>query len=167
MLDQSMTRSYNILRPYDISRTGKPASRLYRFPVPHREQRNRKYYLYGAGQQREISHFAQYELLEEIICRPAPDMPVFFVQKGEELHELAGYYIFYQSNEAMQNYMVEQRRTEEAGDRMRNRETVQAGGRLSGSRNIIRPPHIIRPHCFPSSSASAASLFSGSSCMAA
>ena len=48
-----------------------------------REQRNRKYYLYGAGQQREISHFAQYELLEEIICRPAPDMPVFFVQKGE------------------------------------------------------------------------------------
>lgn len=110
-----------------------------------REQRNRKYYLYGAGQQREISYFAQYELLEEIVCRPEPDMPVFFVQKGEELYELAGYYIFYQSNEAMQNYMVEQRRSAEAGDRMRSRETVQAGNKTSGSRNIIRPQNIVRP----------------------
>ena len=110
-----------------------------------REQRNQKYYLYGAGQQREISCFAQYELLEEIVCRPAPDMPVFFIQKEEELYELAGYYIFYQSNEAMQNYMVEQRKTAEAGDRMRNRESVQAGSRRSGQRNIVRPQNIIRP----------------------
>lgn len=110
-----------------------------------REQKNRKYYLYGAGQQREISHFAQYELLEEIVCRPEPDMPVFFVQKGEELYELAGYYIFYQSNEAMQNYMVEQRRSAEAGDRMRGREAIQAGNKISSSRNIIRPQNIVRP----------------------
>lgn len=109
-----------------------------------REQKNRKYYLYGAGQQREISYFAQYELLEEIVCRPASDMPVFFIQKKDELYELAGYYIFYQNNEAMQNYMVEQRKTAEAGDRMRNRECVQAGRKSSAQQNIVRPQNIIR-----------------------
>ncbi|MDE5932441.1 MAG: LysM peptidoglycan-binding domain-containing protein, partial [Lachnospiraceae bacterium] len=103
-----------------------------------------KYYLYGAGQQREITYFAQYELLEEIACRPAPDMPVFFIQKGNEMYELAGYYIFYQSNEAMQNYMVEQRKTAEAGDRMRNRERVQAGSKPADPRKIVRPQNIVR-----------------------
>lgn len=75
-----------------------------------RENGNRKYYIYGAGRQQEISYFEKYELLDEISCRFLMDMPVFSVKENARTYELAGYNIFYQSNEAMQSYMVEQRK---------------------------------------------------------
>lgn len=75
-----------------------------------REQGGKKYYIYGAGEQRQITYFNQYVLLDEIRCRVAMDMPVFSVREASGIYELAGYYIFYQSNEAMQNYMVEHRK---------------------------------------------------------
>lgn len=78
-----------------------------------KELREKKYYIYGAGLQRQISHFSQYEKLHEITCRYVMDMPVFSIQEKNKTHELTGYYIFYQSNEAMQNYMIALRAEQE------------------------------------------------------
>lgn len=75
-----------------------------------REQNSRKYDIYGAGNHEQIAYFNQYALLEEIQCRFTMDMPVFSVKEDSGLYELAGYYIFYQDNEAMQNYMVAHRK---------------------------------------------------------
>ena len=75
-----------------------------------REQNSRKYDIYGAGNHEQIAFFNQYVLLEEIGCRFAMDMPVFSVKEDSGLYEVAGYYIFYQDNEAMQNYMVAHRK---------------------------------------------------------
>lgn len=111
-----------------------------------REQKNKKYYIYGAGCQRELSCFAQYEMLDEIVCRlTQEDMPVFLMKNEEETYELAGYYIFYQSNEAMQNYMVEQRKAAENAERSQNRTDSQTGKKKSETSKIIRPQNIMRP----------------------
>lgn len=75
-----------------------------------RKLKEKKYYIYGAGRQKQISYFEKYELLDEITCHYVMDMPVFSVIEKSGAYELAGYYIFYQSNDAMQNYMVEQRK---------------------------------------------------------
>ena len=75
-----------------------------------RERNSRKYDIYGAGNHERIEYFNQYTLLEEIQCRFAMDMPVFSVKEDSGIYELAGYYIFYQDNEAMQNYMVAHRK---------------------------------------------------------
>ncbi len=110
-----------------------------------RERKNRKYYIYGAGRQRELSCFAQYEPLDEIVCRLTTDMPVFLMKSEEETYELAGYYIFYQSNEAMQNYMVEQRKAAEALEKSQGRAGAQAGRKQTGAQNIVKPQNIVRP----------------------
>ncbi len=75
-----------------------------------RERNSRKYDIYGAGNQEQIEYFNQYTLLEEIRCHVTMDMPVFSVKEDSGFYELAGYYIFYQDNEAMQNYMVAHRK---------------------------------------------------------
>lgn len=74
----------------------------------------KKYYIYGAGEQRQIPYFEKYELLDEITYRDIMDGPVFFIRESSRTCELSGYHIFYQSNEAMQNYMVDQRKKAEA-----------------------------------------------------
>lgn len=79
-----------------------------------RKPREKKFYIYGAGRQEQISYFENYELLEEIICRYVMDMPVFSIRENSGTYELKGYYIFYQSNDAMQSYMVEQRKNVES-----------------------------------------------------
>lgn len=81
-----------------------------------RNQKDRTYYIYGAGRQKDISYFDEYELLDEIICRYVMDMPVFSVIEESGTYELAGYSIFYQSNDAMQSYMIEQRKEAESED---------------------------------------------------
>ena len=73
-----------------------------------KEQKNKKYYIYGAGPQKDISYFVRYELLDEIVCRFDMHMPVFSIKEDSRRYQLSGYYIFYQSNEAMQSYMIEQ-----------------------------------------------------------
>lgn len=75
-----------------------------------KELQDKKYYIYGAGWQEQIPYFAEYMPLHEISCRYEMDMPVFSVREDEGNYELAGYYIFYHSNEAMQSYMIEQRK---------------------------------------------------------
>ncbi len=79
-----------------------------------RKPKEKKYYIYGAGRQRQISYFEKYELLDEITCRYVMDMPVFSIRENSGTYELSGYYIFYQSNDAMQSYMVEQRKNAES-----------------------------------------------------
>lgn len=93
-----------------------------------KELREKKYYIYGAGLQRQITHFAHYEKLHEITCRYVMDMPVFSIQEKNKTHELTGYYIFYQSNEAMQNYMIELR-TEQEKEEEKPRTEFQDTGR--------------------------------------
>ena len=95
-----------------------------------REQKNKKYYIYGAGQQKNISNFVRYELLDEIVCHFDMDKPVFSIKEDSGRYELSGYYIFYQSNEAMQSYMIEQRKGHETEEKAQDR---------SGSQNKIRP----------------------------
>lgn len=82
-----------------------------------RKPRENKYYIYGAGRQKQISYFEKYELLDEITCRYVMDMPVFSVRESSGTYELKGYYIFYQSNDAMQSYMVEQRKNVESKEK--------------------------------------------------
>lgn len=89
-----------------------------------RKPKEKKYYIYGAGRQEQISYFEKYELLDEIVCRYVMDMPVFSVRKNAATYELAGYYIFYQSNDAMQSYMIEQRRNAESEEKEKNKDNV-------------------------------------------
>lgn len=106
-----------------------------------RELREKKYYIYGAGLQRQIEHFADYEKLHEITCRYVMDMPVFSIQEKNKVHELTGYYIFYQINEAMQNYMIELRKEQEQDETGQEAEFYNAGyGELTG-RQIERAVH--------------------------
>lgn len=86
-----------------------------------RKSREKKYYIYGAGQQKQISYFEKFELLDEIMCRYVMDMPVFYVRENSGTYELKGYYIFYQSNDAMQSYMVEQRKNVESKEKEKDK----------------------------------------------
>lgn len=97
-----------------------------------REQKNKRYYIYGAGRQKNISYFVRYELLDEITCSYDMDKPVFFIKeysgKGDSgKYELAGYYIFYQTNEAMQSYMIEQRKEDGSEGSQTDKFKSQAG----------------------------------------
>ena len=85
-----------------------------------REQQNKKYRVYGAGKQSNIAFFAEYDLLDEITCRITMDMPIFYRRESSGTYELSGFYIFYQSNEAMQSYMIDRRREAESKDKERN-----------------------------------------------
>lgn len=127
------------LRNYGAGESGKI------FFYGKREQKNKKYYIYGAGCQRELPCFAQYEPLDEIICRLTTDMPVFLMKNEKETYELSGYYIFYQSNEAMQNYMIEQRKTAEDREKTQSRAGAQTERKQPGAQGIVRPQNIVRP----------------------
>ena len=93
-----------------------------------REQKNKKYYIYGAGRQKNISYFVRYELLDEIVCRFDMDMPVFSIKEDSKRYQLKGYYIFYQTNEAMQSYMVEQRNENESVEKEQDKFKAQSRG---------------------------------------
>ncbi len=72
-----------------------------------RQKEEKKYVIYGAGRDKQIPVFDTYDLLEEIVCRLTQAGPVFMVREGEEVYQIKGFDIFYQDNEAMQSYMVE------------------------------------------------------------
>lgn len=106
-----------------------------------RELREKKYYIYGAGLQRQIAHFADYEKLHEITCRYVMDMPVFSVQEKNRTYELTGYYIFYHSNEAMQNYLIALRTEQEKEETAQRTEFQNTGYGEIGDRQIERAVH--------------------------
>lgn len=72
-----------------------------------RQNGSRKYVIYGAGRDKQISIFDAYDLLEEVMCRLTQAGPVFMVRESEEIYQIKGFDVFYQDNEAMQSYMVE------------------------------------------------------------
>lgn len=83
-----------------------------------RESGKRTFYIYGAASERQLVFFRKYVWLEEILYRYQDDMPMFAIREGDEEYELSGYHIFYQSNEEMQSYMVEQRKLLEQEDKV-------------------------------------------------
>lgn len=72
-----------------------------------RENGGRKFLVYGAGRQKEIAAFAEYELLEELVCRLTQAGPVFMVREKNGDYKTCGFQTFYANNEAMQNYLIE------------------------------------------------------------
>lgn len=84
-----------------------------------RESGKRTFYIYGAASEKQLVFFRKYAWLEEVLYRCQDDMPMFAIREDNGEYELSGYHIFYQSNEEMQNYMVEQRKLLEQGDKVR------------------------------------------------
>lgn len=83
-----------------------------------RESGKRTFYIYGAASEKQLVFFRKYAWLEEILYRYQDDMPMFAIREGGEEYELSGYHIFYQSNEEMQSYMIEQRKLLEQEDKV-------------------------------------------------
>ncbi len=72
-----------------------------------RREAGRKLYVYGAGRNREIASFAGYEPLPELVCRLTQAGPVFMVREPDGECRTTGFQVFYENNEAMQNYLLE------------------------------------------------------------
>ncbi len=72
-----------------------------------RHDNGRKLYVYGAGRDREIAAFAGYESLSELVCRLTQAGPVFLVREPDGECRATGFQVFYDNNEAMQNYLLE------------------------------------------------------------
>lgn len=83
-----------------------------------RESEKRTFYIYGAASEKQLVFFRKYAWLEEILYRCQDDMPMFAIREDNGEYELSGYHIFYQSNEEMQSYMVEQRKLLEQQDKV-------------------------------------------------
>lgn len=72
-----------------------------------RKENGRKLYVYGAGRDKEIVAFAGYEPLSELVCRLTQAGPVFLVREPDGECRVTGFQVFYDNNEAMQNYLLE------------------------------------------------------------
>lgn len=72
-----------------------------------RQDHGRKIYVYGAGRDKGIEAFAQYEPLSELICRLTQAGPVFMVREPNGECKVNGFQVFYENNEAMQSYLLE------------------------------------------------------------
>lgn len=72
-----------------------------------RQEDGRKFYVYGAGRTKRIAAFAEYELLSELVCRLTQAGPVFLVREPDGECRPSGFQVFYDNNEAMQNYLLE------------------------------------------------------------
>lgn len=91
-----------------------------------RQDNGRKFYVYGAGRDKEITAFAAYETLSELVCRLTQAGPVFLVREPDGECRATGFQVFYDNNEAMQNYLLEwtgstgRKRIGEKGDAQEN-----------------------------------------------
>ncbi len=72
-----------------------------------RQEFGRKLYVYGAGRDKGIAAFAEYEPLSELVCRLTQAGPVFLVREPDGEYRTTGFQVFYDNNEAMQNYLLE------------------------------------------------------------
>ncbi len=72
-----------------------------------RQENGTKLYVYGAGRDRGIAAFSGYEPLSELVCRLTQAGPVFLVREPDGECRACGFQIFYDNNEAMQNYLLE------------------------------------------------------------
>lgn len=88
-----------------------------------RQNNGEKIFVYGAGRDKGIEAFAQYEPLSELVCRLTQAGPVFMVREPNGEYHVNGFQIFYENNEAMQSYLLEwtgsadkKRDTEKSGE---------------------------------------------------
>lgn len=72
-----------------------------------RQDGGRKIFVYGAGRDKGIEAFAQYDPLSELICRLTQAGPVFMVREPNGECKVNGFQVFYENNEAMQSYLLE------------------------------------------------------------
>lgn len=72
-----------------------------------RQNGGKKLLVYGAGREKEIAAFANYEQLGELVCRLTQAGPVFMVRQENDEYKVTGFQTFYENNEAMQNYLIE------------------------------------------------------------
>lgn len=72
-----------------------------------RLENGRKLYVYGAGREKGIAAFAAYDPLHELVCRLTQAGPVFLVREPDGECRTIGFQVFYDNNEAMQNYLLE------------------------------------------------------------
>lgn len=72
-----------------------------------RQEDGRKIFVYGAGRDKGIEAFSQYEPLSELVCRLTQAGPVFMVRESNGECKVNGFQIFYENNEAMQSYLLE------------------------------------------------------------
>ncbi len=72
-----------------------------------RQDNGRKIFVYGAGRNKEIAAFAKYVPLPELVCRLTQAGPVFMVREPNGECRVNGFEVFYENNEAMQNYLLE------------------------------------------------------------
>ncbi len=72
-----------------------------------RLENGRKLYVYGAGREKGIGAFAAYDPLHELVCRLTQAGPVFLVREPDGECRTTGFQVFYDNNEAMQNYLLE------------------------------------------------------------
>ncbi len=72
-----------------------------------RQENDRKIFVYGAGRDKEIEAFAQYEPLSELVCRLTQAGPVFMIREPNGECNVNGFEVFYENNEAMQSYLLE------------------------------------------------------------
>lgn len=98
-----------------------------------RENGSKRYIIYGAGRDKNLSFFEKYSLLDEIGCRLTQAGPVFFVREESGIYEIKGYEIFYQDNKEMQSYLID-----------RKKEIVQTGNSDSVN-HASRKVHVNEP----------------------
>jgi len=72
-----------------------------------RQDNGRKIFVYGAGRDKEIAAFAKYMPLPELVCRLTQAGPVFMVREPNGECRVNSFEVFYENNEAMQNYLLE------------------------------------------------------------
>lgn len=72
-----------------------------------RQDNGRKIFVYGAGREKGIEAFSQYEPLPELLCRLTQAGPVFMVREANGECKVNGFQVFYENNEAMQSYLLE------------------------------------------------------------
>lgn len=72
-----------------------------------RLENGRKLYVYGAGREKGIAAFTSYDPLPELVCRLTQAGPVFLVREPDGECRTTGFQVFYDNNEAMQNYLLE------------------------------------------------------------
>ena len=109
-----------------------------------REKGGRQYTIYGAGQDRHLTVFDKYDLLEEISCRLTQTEPAFFVKEADGTYEVKGYKVFYYENEVMQDYLIHRNTEKNKNSSFRDadgqgvpyRRMAQIGGQPVKERNF-------------------------------
>ena len=110
-----------------------------------RENDNKRYIVYGAGRDKNLTVFGKYCLLDEIGCRLTQAGPAFFVREANDIYEVKGYDIFYQDNREMQNYLID-RKIKSNESKQNSKADVAAVNTYTKKGDEQKAPQIRVPH---------------------